>query len=224
MTRSSNERLFNVLSHYWVAGISVVATIALSDRSDIAFSFQSGVIAAFQTVLVLGVTVFWFISFVHATLHELELLKSFRVTPVIAESNMFSFAAVLFISILFGLLITSPTNLLDYSIIGLILLWIIAIGYSIVLRSVANEYLKSSSRQKKLKPLVEYYLFRPFFLHQIWWVTGFFLALIFSVISSFENEPRFSWVATIAIVVTILVGELVIYKWRKSRDIKILIG
>lgn len=216
------DQMFQLLRQYWVAGLSITTAIVLPlfPYGDFVTIILQGIYPAVVLVLLTLSTVIWFVSYVHATLHELMLLYKYNIVPAIPSSNWIPFALILFLAASFGVMIVNVTNPLIYTLVAIAFLMINVVGFTIVQISVA----RTSQTQKKtqsMEVIVEYYLFRPFVLHQMSVLCSFFVAFIFAGITKVQGNMSFATVSNIWAILTIFLCEFFVFRWRRSRDVKL---
>ena len=211
-------RIYKLLRQYWQVGIAVTLGIAFFvgsfERLKSAF-MTSPRYAAGLTVLLI-VTIVWFVAYIHATLEELQILEELKISPVIDSSSWFPLALIVGIAVCFGVLVATIIYTTVYCVSSIVLMLFNGVGFFLVQKSVLSASLDPQSVVPQ--PVVEYYLFRPFLIHQMAMLAGFFVALICSIIAHFSGSSVANWMALLIPSGTIVTGEIVIYKWRKARS------
>lgn len=217
------NRVYRLLRQYWQIGVAVsVATALFLIRIDhIRDEIMAGPIQGVQLVLLLIITILWFVAYMHATLNELEMLRDYRIATTILTSNWVPLTIILLIALCFGALVAFATNLLIYSCFAMLLIIFNSIGFTMVQRAISTASQNAECGKAPPIALVEYYLYRPFMLHQMGMLIGFFAAFLLSLLAHYEHEMQLKMPAAFAVIVTILLGECVILRWRRLRDRKL---
>jgi hypothetical protein len=223
------SRLHEVLRDYinWCIGITFALAALLLTRTEIATLYQTEPIRAVLVTILLAETLAWFFSYIYAVRHELDLLDSAFEWD--KSKNYFGFILPtgVGLALLFGGLIAFSTNILVYSALVLMLSVFDLYGQSVVIRNIGlhlfDKQFHGKGKDKEEQILCSYYLGKPLLLRLSVILSIFCAVLVLVITARFENYPRraFEYAAHIIIIFTILVGEVVLYRWRKDRDLKL---
>lgn len=218
-----SERLYRLLKNYWQVGVAFTVTIAffLISKDHIKQMILTDPLQGATLLLLLIFTIVWFVAYIHATFNELEMLHGCNIEVAIGMSNWLPLFLILSIALCFGVLIAFIDDMLFYSIFAILLILFNSIGFVIVQRSI---FVTAFSSKTIPQSIIEYYLYRPFLLHQLGMLSGFFLSLLFSVIFHYTQTASLKIVAPIIAIITILLGEYFVFHWRKIRDKLVLTG
>jgi len=220
-----SERFYRLLKNYWQVGVAFTVTIAffLISKDHIKQLFISDLLQGAIVVLLLLFTIVWFVAYIHATFNELEMLYSCNIEAPISISNWFPLFLILVIAFCFGVLIAYITDILIYASFAILLIIFNATGFAIIQKSILVSFLPPKNINIR-KPIIEYYIGRPFLMHQLGMLTGFFIALIVSLIGHYEKMSTLKIVASCIAMMTIIMGESFVFCWRKRRDSSLVAG
>ncbi len=214
------DRVYRLLRQYWQIGVGVSVTTAffLISIDRIKNEIIAEPIQGALLVLLLIITTFWLIAYMHSTLRELEMLRDYAIAPTIGPSNWIPLLMILGIALCFGTLIAFVTNLLIYSFFAIVLIILNSTGFAMVQRAISAGVQDTERDQAVPIAIVEYYLYRPFLLHQTGMLVGFFVALVISLIAHYEQKTALRVLAALAIIITIILEEYILLRWRRWRD------
>jgi hypothetical protein len=215
------EELYQLLMKYWEIGVGIAAGAAFfwAARDKMYAAVTSSPVEGTATVILLGATIVWFVAYMHSTHIELEILRSFGVTPHVRPNNWAPTLIIMVIALLFGSLVGFVANPVVYSCVGIALIFVNSLGFSIVQRSVFLESIRGERKNPIPVPTLKYYLANPFIVHHLGIVLGFGLALILSILGpDYPNvigQARAT--SSFILALTIFAEEYVLHVWRKRR-------
>lgn len=174
------------------------------------------------TILLLSTTVCLFFLYWKAVRVEIDLIDMAFNTDDVKHTNGFVFIEAIALGVIFAVLIYLSTNILYYSVAVLIYSNIDLYGQANVIRHI-NIYIKENKIRKPfgeddVEILSDYYIKRPLLTKISLTLTAFCIALIFSVMAYFEHNILYEDIAYCIVILAIIIGELFIRNWRKSRD------
>lgn len=221
-SNTATEDLYQLLTKYWELGVGIAAGGAFfwASRDKIFAAVTSSPIDGAATVVLLGATIVWFVAYMHSTQNELGILRSLGVTPRVNSSNWAPTLIIVVIALLFGSLVGFVANPIVYSGLGIALILINALGFSVVQRSVFFESIRPERKNQIPTATLEYYLANPFIVHHLGIVLGFGLALILSILGrDYPNVIGHAGaLSSFILALTILVEEYVLHVWRSRRS------
>lgn len=204
-------------------GFSIAIGFALLSRDRLFNLYQSDpATAALSTALAL-VTFAELVWYWRAVTSELDLLNdAFDETrlKVMPKGPTLTIGAGL--GLAFGVLIAASTNILLYAAALSVYQVFDSAGQSTVNHNVATMYrdvrFKGGTGEAKARILYQYYLERPLLFRCVgllfMYSTGFALA----VAGAMSAQKWYSYIAYALIIVTVPLGEWLIYSWRRVRD------
>jgi hypothetical protein len=167
----------------------------------------------------------WFI----ATINELEMWSNSELNwshwtkSSIAKQN--AYTAILGLGVLLGLLLAfSNKILLTASLLSLYYLfcyWTQWICNSYFSRALKETRVDSDLQRKRLEIMEYYWLNRPQLARNVTMMFCALISLTLATAASFESEQKyfFEISAYTLLILNIIVGEIIIAKWRNKRDI-----
>jgi hypothetical protein len=209
---------FATLHRYWEAGLAVAIGSAffLLSRDAIKNELARGPLAAAIVMAVLAVTLFEFVLYLFETQHELEMSLDYGLVERTGQRRWHELATVLVVATCLGGLISFATEPLIYTAMLIVFEVAECIGTYLVQRAVLKVY--RENRIRSAEAIFEYYLFKPHFLRLAFRVGGFFLALTLALVGMYSRRLIFNQLAWLTVVVTFVISEAVIWRWRGQRD------
>ncbi len=234
--KQKEDAIYNVLRFIINIGFAISissATYFLSRRkiiiNKIPVSNTSASVRIFSYILFF-VTILWFISYLYTVISELELMhlffdhKATELNKTLFKES-FSFKNLLIVSGLslsFGILISYTSNLIIYCTTVVIFeIFDIVGGLSIKKSLLYYRNDESYANNKKQKIILDYYLSNPTLSRVITIFVLFLISLCFSVIYFYYKFIILEYVTYILLIITITVGEIVIWRWRSVRNKKL---
>jgi hypothetical protein len=174
------------------------------------------------SILLLSTTVWLFFLYWKAVRVEIDLIDMAFDTDNVKQTNGFVFIVAVALGVIFAVLIYLSTNILYYSAAVLIYSNFDLYGQANVIRHI-NVYIKENKirkpfGEKDAEILCDYYIKRPLLTKISLTLTAFCIAFIFSVIAHYEHNIIYDYIAYGIVILAIIVGEIFIKNWRRSRD------
>lgn len=220
--KEAGERVYRLLTQYWQVGVALMVTSAffLVSLDKVRKELETNVVDGILVISLLIATTLWLLAYMHGTLDELEMLHDHSVGSTVKSISWYVLAVIVIIAVSFGALIAFVTEIIIYSCIAILVMLANCTGFAIVQRSVFLAGVEQGGKENNRVPaaIVQYYLYRPFLLHQVGVLLGFFLALTLGIMASYEQNPSLRRASEVTAIITICAGECVISRWRKSRD------
>jgi hypothetical protein len=212
--------LYQRFKEYWNIGLglSIAMSFFLLSRDRLEAQLLRGSVQAALGICTLTVSILWMLLFIRATLDEPEMLRDQKIFEKVDAKKLSgmvegqAFAVMVILSLGFGGLIATVTYPITYCIIAVAIQITDCLGLAAVQRTIFRVYQGAAD----LNPtLYEYYLYKPHFVHRVAKLVGFMSALALAVAARFSGAAKFSIVSSILIITTILVGEFVLFVWRR---------
>ena len=209
---------FATLHRYWEAGLAVGLGSAffLLSRDAIKSEIAQGPIAASIVVAVLAVTLWEFVLYLFETQHELEISLDYGLVELTGQRRWYELATVLVLASCLGGLISFVTQPLIYTAMLIVFEVAECIGTYFAQRAVLKVY--REYRNKSADAIFEYYLFRPHFVRLFFRLGGFFSAFALALDGVYSGRLLLIRLAWVVVVMTFIVSEVVIRRWRGQRD------
>ena len=205
-------------------GITIAVTLALLSFDKYDKLLNEDIFHGILSIALFVVTFFWFIAWIYFDQKELQIFEDYIDTGKLKRLNFSTFFNCLLITILCGVLLATSDKLLFYLIVVIINTVITAIAYSIVHYKSFRIYLdtKEENNNKGQKIILEYYIYRPFFILDSLMIFLMFSSLALLLSSSFTNNKNYFYVAYILCIFTIIFHESIVWSWRIKRDKELL--
>jgi hypothetical protein len=217
-------KIYEQLRDYlnWGIGITVcIAALLLSKDKLVQLYYNQPVTAAFSTAL-LVTTFVWFFMYVQASRRELDMLDSAFDSDRIERWKGVVLPTVVGLSLLFGCLIAFSTNILIYSALVPLQSVLDLFGQVTINRNlnilVREKQFRGAEGERKGQILFLYYVEKPHLLRVSLILVVFCGAFGLAVTSHFLRQPTYGYISYSAIIAAIVIGEIVIRRWRKERD------
>lgn len=228
--------------------IGIILLIFRKEQIALLFNFETEnyLLNACSTFLLFVVIVLLF-QWIIASSHEFALLQGCARHALFVKRQ--SYFVIIGLTILLGVLGYYAKNILVFSFIFTIYSFVNIVAEKLVISHVISAFKKHTEEQKLLnsyneeqidsaslrtakdyyegkeweifKKIKEYYSSRRLVLRSI--IVAFFscISLILALIAYLTQRCNLSIIAYIIIILDILVGEIIIFLWRKDRDKKI---
>ena len=200
-------------------GITIAVTLALLSFDKYDKLLNEDIFHGILSIALFVVTFFWFIAWIYFDQKELQIFEDYIDTGKLKRLNFSTFFNCLLITILCGVLLATSDKLLFYLIVVIINTVITAIAYSIVHYKsfkIYNDTKEGNNKGQKI--ILEYYIYRPFFILDSLMIFLLFSSLALLISSSFTDNKNYFYFSYILCILTIIFHELIIWSWRIKRD------
>jgi len=211
---------FGLLKDYWALAVALAVATAtfLSSLDHIKSQLLSGPLQGFLAIAVLAASIFWLIDYLNATRNDLDLFERYQILDEAPIAPWQAIVLVTILSVSLGSLIASIPYPVIYCSIAVAIQIADCIGLAIIQRLIFLAY----KNAPELNPVIkEFHLYAPQFMHRIAKLVGFMAALLFAVVGNLKKDPRFTTLAWILVLITIVGGEAVLAFWRHSLHLKL---
>ena len=210
----------------WAIGLSFVFFTAATIQSWTKFSeiYLIDKIHFFLSISLAVVAFFLFIIYSIETYRELNLLNDYLDSKLSPRVKSKTFLTILILAIFFGTLISISHLIIAYSLIlvvyNLFDLWG---GWQVkkIIRPLIKNKLKKEVHKEEreiVTALYDYYFNNPTFQRVVTIMFFNWGAVCISIIFYFLNDSLYRNIAYVLIIFNIIIGEIIIYIWRRKRD------
>ena len=223
---SKMKKKYNTLKSYIniSVGISISTAFFILSYDNIVEEINNDLVRGILIILLLLVSLGWYANYLFTNITDLETYSSLNLVEKISSLSIKEFWLIMILSLLFGALISSSTNILIFSAISVTLELFDIFGDIKVMSNLNNILLRENfyGGKKENKILIAIYDFwfnNPTLQRDILILFFFFVSLISAIINFYTDIKFFNYLSYTICILTIVLSEFIIYKWRKKRDI-----
>ena len=210
----------------WAIGLSFVFFTASTIQSWRKFSeiYYIDRIHFFFSIFLAIVAFSLFIIYAIETYRELNLLNDYLDAKLSPRVKSKTFLTILILAIFFGILISTSHLIIAYSLIlvtyNLFDLWG---GWQVskAIKPLIEKKLKKEVHNEEreiVTALYDYYFNNPTFQRVVTIMFFNWGAVCIGIIFYFSQETLYRNIAYLLIISNVIIGEIVIYIWRRKRD------
>lgn len=211
----------------WAIGIIFAVAAFILSKDILIDTLKSDVAKGILSIILLSVTGILVFLYASAVRTELDLLDEVLDSENIRDTEISGgvLLPMLGISVFLGLLIANVTQITYYAGIAAVYSIVDMYGQSLVIRNFMiqvqqkNYLINKPLIEEEVKILFDYYVGRPL-LTRIALI--FFLECVvigISIYADFSGFIIWNTVAYIIMILTFVIGEIVMYYWRKPRNL-----
>ncbi len=223
--KSKDRKAVETLNYLWAAGLAITLGVAFGIYSwGKIGGFTQELRLLIEILALIATTVVLFVRYLTATHRELGLLAEYLNGSSAPRIGPSVYYAIFGLALVFGVLIATAhviilysAIILAYNIVDLWSGWLVRRNIAPLLEKKLSRHLSPEERDIVIT-IRDYYLGNPTFergatLMFVDWI-AFSLALVF-------HFTKLAWCRDLAygiVILNLLAGEYVIYRWRRRRD------
>ncbi len=220
------KELLEELKMYFQFSVSILIAVAIGilSANKYALLLKSDLFHGILAIILFATTFIWILAWIYFDNKEIHIIEKHFNIIKLKRLNFLSVVLMLLNAIFLAALLAYSHEILIYTIILILNTLLTIVTTTIVHHHAIDEYVDIENIKKnnnEWRVVLEYYVKKPLYILDVFLLIMLFISIVLLISSLKKNFTNGTYISYFICIFSILVHELVVWRWRFCRDKKI---